>query len=168
MTPDLAHVETWLFDLDDTLYPPECELLSLVDDRMNAFIQRQAGLGLEEAKALRARYYHEHGTTLAGLMAHHGVDPAAFIAEVQDVSMDCVRADPDLRAGLERLPGRRLVFTNAGGDYAEQVLARLGVADLFEDVFHIAAADYIPKPQPEAFARMIARHDVPPNGACFF
>lgn len=168
MTADLTHVDTWLFDLDDTLYPPECELLSLVDERMHAFMMRQAGIDRTEAAALRQRYFLEHGTTLAGLMAHHGVDPAAFIAEVQDVSMDSVREDPDLRAGLIRLPGRRLVFTNAGGSYAEEVLVRLGVADLFEDVFHIAASDYIPKPQPEAFTRMVARHGVSPRTACFF
>ncbi len=165
---DLTHVDTWLFDLDNTLYPPECELMALVDDRMNQFIQRQSGLDLAGAKALRHRYYMEHGTTLAGLMAHHGVDPAAFIAEVQEVSMDSVVEDPALRIALMRLPGRRLVFTNAGGDYAEKVLQRLGVEDLFEDIFHIAAADYIPKPQAGCFERMSARHDVNARTACFF
>jgi len=165
---DLRHVDTWLFDLDDTLYPPECELMALVDARMTRFVMRQTGWPWDEARALQKRYYHEHGTTLAGLMAFHGVDPAAFIAEVQEVSMDKVRVDPELRAGLERLPGRRLVFTNAGGAYAEKVLERLGVADLFEDVFHIEAADYIPKPQAETFHRMIRRHGVAPQSAAFF
>jgi len=165
---DLTHIDTWLFDLDNTLYPPECELMALVDERMNQFIMRQSGLDRAGAKDLRHRYYMEHGTTLAGLMAHHGVDPAAFIAEVQEVSMDSVVEDPALREGLLRLPGRRLVFTNAGGDYAEKVLVRLGVADLFEDVFHIAAADYIPKPQAGCFDRMTARHGVSAPSACFF
>jgi 2,3,4,5-tetrahydropyridine-2-carboxylate N-succinyltransferase len=166
--PDLAHVDTWLFDLDDTLYPPECELMALVNERMTAFVARQTGLPWDEARALQKRYYREHGTTLAGLMAFHRVDPAAFIAEVQDVAMDTVAPDPALRAALSRLPGRRLVFTNAGSRYAEKVLARLGLADLFEDVFHIEAADYIPKPQPACFARMLARHAVAPAGAAFF
>jgi putative hydrolase of the HAD superfamily len=168
MTPDLSHVEVWLFDLDNTLYPPACELMAMVDERMNLFIQREAGLEPEGARALRKQYYHEHGTTLAGLIAHHGVDPAAFIAEVQQVSMDCVAPDPELRGALARLPGRRLVFTNAGGDYAEKVLARIGVADLFEDIFHIEAADYIPKPQRSTFERMVARHGVAAPVACFF
>ncbi|HTK36715.1 MAG TPA: pyrimidine 5'-nucleotidase [Caulobacteraceae bacterium] len=166
--PDLAHVDTWLFDLDDTLYPPECELMALVDRRMTAFVQRQTGLPFDEARALQKRYFHEHGTTLAGLMAFHGVEPAAFIAEVQAVSMDNVRADPRLRAALQRLPGRRLVFTNAGGAYAEKVLERLGVADQFEDVFHIEAADYIPKPQVRTFERMMARHGVAARTSAFF
>jgi len=166
--PDLSHVETWLFDLDNTLYPPACELMAMVDERMNQFIQRQAGLDPEAARALRREYFLEHGTTLAGLIAHHGVDPAAFIAEVQDVSMDCVQADPPLREALQSLPGRLLVFTNAGGSYAEQVLARIGILDLFEDVFHIEAADYIPKPQRSTFEKMIARHGVVAEAACFF
>ena len=168
MTADLSHVEVWLFDLDNTLYPPACELMAMVDERMTLFIQREAGLDRAEAHALRARYYQEHGTTLAGLMAHHGVDPAAFIAEVQDVSMDCVPADPQMRAALARLPGRRLVFTNAGGSYAEKVLERIGVADLFEDIFHIEVSDYIPKPQRSTFQKMVARHDVDAHLACFF
>jgi putative hydrolase of the HAD superfamily len=165
---DLSHVDTWLFDLDDTLYPPECELMAMVDERMTAFVARETGLSRDEARALKTRYYNEHGTTLAGLMAFHGVEPAAFVAEVQDVSMDCIAPDPALRAALQRLPGRRLVFTNAGGRYAEQVLVKLGLADLFEDVFHIEAADYIPKPQPGCFERMVVRHAVSPRSAAFF
>jgi putative hydrolase of the HAD superfamily len=166
--PDLRHVDTWLFDLDDTLYPPELELMALVDERMTRFVMRQTGLDYDAARALKTRYWLEHGTTLAGLMADHGVDPAAFIAEVQDIGLEHVTADAGLRAALTRLPGRRLVFTNAGGVYAEKVLARLGVLDLFEDVFHIEAADYIPKPRPECFDRMVRRHGVAPASTAFF
>lgn len=168
MSADLTHIDTWLFDLDNTLYPPECELMGRVSKRMTDFVARQTGLSWDEARALQKRYYHEHGTTLAGMMAHHGVDPAAYIAEVQDVGVDCVRPDPELGLALERLPGRRLVFTNAGGAYAERVLDRLGISPLFEDIFHIEASDYIPKPQPEAFARMVERHGVTPRRCAFF
>lgn len=168
MTADLSHVDTWLFDLDHTLYPPECELMGLVDERMNAYIRRLTGLDEAASRELRRRYFLDHGTTLAGLMHHHGVDPAAYVAEVQDVSMDCLSPDPELRAALLRLPGRRLVFTNAGGDYAEKALVRLQIADLFEDVFHLEAAEYIPKPNRATFEKMTARHGVDPRGACFF
>jgi putative hydrolase of the HAD superfamily len=166
--PDLTQVDTWLFDLDDTLYPPACQLMGLVDERMTAFVVRQTGLPWDEARALQKSYYHAHGTTLAGLMQFHRVEPAAFIAEVQDVAMDCLSPDPALRAALQRLQGRRLVFTNAGGRYAEQVLAKLEIADLFEDVFHIEAADYIPKPQVATFDRMLKRHAVQPASSAFF
>jgi len=168
VSADLTHVDTWLFDLDNTLYPPECGLMGRVSKRMTEFVAHQTGLSWDEARALQKRYYHEHGTTLAGMMAHHGVDPAAYIAEVQDVGVDCVRPDPELGLALERLPGRRLVFTNAGGAYAERVLDRLGISPLFEAVFHIEASDYIPKPQPHAFARMVERHGVQPRRCAFF
>lgn len=165
---DLRHVDTWLFDLDNTLYPEECELMSLVAERMTAFVARATGLERDEAFALQKRYLHEHGTTLAGLMAHHGVDPADFLDEVHDVSLDAVRPDPELDAALARLPGRRLVFTNGDARHAERVLAKLGVADRFEDVFHIASADYIPKPAAATFDRMMRVHAVTPRSSVFF
>ena len=168
MAPDLTHIQTWIFDLDNTLYPAGSEFMSLMEDRMTVFVMRETGLARDEARALQERYRHEHGATLAGLMQHHGVDPEPFLTEVHDVSMDSLRPDGAVRAGLERLPGRRLVFTNGDARHARRVLDHLGLADLFEDVFHIAAADYIPKPRVETFEKMIARHAVQPRRAAFF
>ena len=168
LSPDLSHVDVWVFDLDNTLYPPGSEFIALMEGRMTDFMVRQTGLPRAEARALQKRYLHEHGTTLAGLMAHHGVEPESFLTEVHDVAIDSLSPDPELRAALVRLPGRRLVFTNADSRHAERVLAHLDLADLFEDVFHIASADYIPKPQPAAFERMLARHAVTPRDAAFF
>ena len=165
---DLSHIDTWIFDLDNTLYPPSCDLFALIDDRMQAFVQRKTGLGPVEARALQKKYYHEHGTTLAGLMQHHGVPPEPFLTEVHDISLETLHPIPELSDGIARLPGRRLVFTNGDERHAGRVLAHLGLEHLFEDVFHIAAADYIPKPRPEAFARMIARHGVEPRRSAFF
>lgn len=168
MTADLRHVDTWLFDLDLTLYPPEVALMSQIDQRITRFVCAWTGLCWDEGRALQKAYFHEHGTTLAGLIAHHGVDPAAYVAEIEDVILDDVHPDAPLRAALMRLPGRRLVFTNAGGVYAEKVLDRLGVLDLFEDVFHIEAAGYVPKPNVATFDRMVRRHGVAPASAAFF
>jgi len=163
--PDLRHVGTWLFDLDNTLYPAECEFMALVEGKMTEFVARETGLPAPEALALQKKYLHEHGTTLAGMMANHGVDPERFLEEVHDVALDRISPDPVLAAALGRLPGRRLVFTNGSARHAERVLAQLGVETLFEDVFHIASADYLPKPAPQTFERMSARHDVrPANG----
>ncbi len=166
--PDLGHVDTWIFDLDNTLYPPECDLFALIDDRMQAFVQRNTGLGPVEARALQKRYYHEHGTTLAGLMAHHGVDPKAFLDEVHEVSMDRLVPDPELRAAIARLPGRRLVFTNGGEKHAERVLDRLNLNDLLEDTFHLESADFTPKPALASYHAMMAKHGVDPKRAAFF
>jgi putative hydrolase of the HAD superfamily len=167
-SPDLSHVDTWIFDLDNTLYPPECDLFALIDDRMQAFVQRSIGLGPVEARTLQKRYYHEHGTTLAGLMAHHGVDPRAFLDEVHEISLDRLQRDDALRDGLARLPGRRLVFTNGSERHARRVLSGLGVEALFDEVFDIEACGLIPKPDPQAFARLIDRHAVAPASAAFF
>jgi putative hydrolase of the HAD superfamily len=166
--PDFAHVGVWLFDLDNTLYPVEAEFMGLIEKRMTAFVARETGLPYEAAHALQKRYLHEHGTTLAGLMAHHEIDPERFLNEVHDVSMDGLVADPALDAALGRLPGRRLVFTNGDAGHADRVLKKLGIAHHFEAVFHITSADYIPKPQPEAFARMIRAHEVDPRVTAFF
>jgi putative hydrolase of the HAD superfamily len=168
MPADLRHVDTWLFDLDNTLYPPEAEFMSLIEGRMTGFVARETGLPRDEAFALQKKYLAEHGTTLAGLMAHHGVDPEAFLDEVHDVSMSSLTPDAALRAAIAGLPGRRLVFTNGDRRHAERVLAKLELDDLFEDVFHIALADYIPKPHPKTFARMIQAHDVAPAATAFF
>jgi putative hydrolase of the HAD superfamily len=165
---DLRHVDTWLFDLDNTLYPPEAEFMTLIEGRMTAFVARETGLPRDEAFALQKKYLDEHGTTLAGLMANHGVDPEGFLNEVHDVSMASLVPDAGLRAAIGRLPGRRLVFTNGDAAHAERVLRKLRLDDLFEATFHIALADYIPKPHPDTFARMIAFHDIEPARTAFF
>ena len=165
---DLTHVDTWLFDLDNTLYPPEAEFMSLIEGRMTTFVARETGMPLDQAYALQKKYLHEHGTTLAGLMMNHGVDPEAFLNEVHDVSMAGLSPNPRLREAIAALPGRRLVFTNGDKRHAERVLARLELDDLFEATFHIALADYIPKPHPQTFARMMQAHDVRPFHTAFF
>jgi putative hydrolase of the HAD superfamily len=166
--PDLSHIDTWLFDLDNTLYPPEAEFMSLIEGRMTEFVARETGLPRQDAYNLQKKYLHEHGTTLAGLMANHGVNPEAFLDEVHDVSMHDLHPDPELRAAIAALPGRRLVFTNGDKRHAERVLKKLELDDLFEATFHIALADYIPKPHPQTFARMIQAHDVDPRTTAFF
>ncbi len=168
IAPDLQHIDTWLFDLDNTLYPAEAEFMSLIEGRMTGFVARETGLPRDEAFALQKKYLSEHGTTLAGLMANHGVDPEAFLDEVHDVSMASLVPDAELRAAIDGLPGRRLVFTNGDKAHAERVLKKLELDDLFEATFHIALADYIPKPHPQTFARMMAFHDVAPAGTAFF
>jgi putative hydrolase of the HAD superfamily len=168
MSADLSHVDIWIFDLDNTLYPPGSEFMALMEGRMTDFVARETGLPRDEARALQKKYLHEHGTTLAGLMAHHGIGPEPFLTEVHDIALDTLHPIPELSEGIARLPGRRLVFTNGDARHAERVLAHLGLDALFEDVFHIAASDYVPKPRPEAFERMIARHAVEPRVSAFF
>lgn len=168
MPVDLTHVDTWLFDLDNTLYPADCGFMAAMVDRMTDFVQKVTGLPRDEAFRLQKAYLAEHGLTLKGMMIHHGVDPAEFHAIFHDLSLECLAHDPELLAALERLPGRRLIFTNADAVHAERVLDRLGLSHLFEDVFHIGSGGYEPKPSPEAFARIGAAHAIDPTCTAFF
>jgi putative hydrolase of the HAD superfamily len=165
---DLVHIDTWLFDLDNTLYPVETEFMTLIEGRMTDFMEKITGLPRDEARAIQKKYYHAHGTTLAGLIAHHDIDPEDFLTEVHDVSLDRLTPDVKMAEALMRLPGRRLVFTNGSAAHAERVLERLQIAHAFEDIFHISAADYIPKPSPLTFEKMMARHGVSAAGSAFF
>jgi putative hydrolase of the HAD superfamily len=165
---DLVHIDTWLFDLDNTLYPVETEFMTLIEGRMTDFMEKVTGLPRDEARAIQKKYYHAHGTTLAGLIAHHDIDPEDFLTEVHDVSLDRLTPDVKMAEALMRLPGRRLVFTNGSAAHAERVLERLQIAHAFEDIFHISAADYIPKPSPLTFEKMMARHGVTAVGSAFF
>ena len=168
MIPALSHVDTWVFDLDQTLYPPEAEVMALIEGKMTAFVAREIGLPRDEAYQLQKSYLHEHGTTLAGLMAHYGVEPHRFLDEVHDVSIDDLHPDPELNALIEALPGRKLVFTNGDERHAVRILTKLEMTGLFAGVFHLEHADWIPKPNMVTFERMMAAHDVTPTKAAFF
>ena len=164
---DLSHIETWLFDLDNTLYPLESGLAAQVSARITEFVIDLTGLSHADSHALQKRYLAEHGLTLRGLMLHHGVDPDAYHAWLHHVPLECLSPDPALRQAIARLPGRRLIFTNADAVHAARVLDRLGLGDLFESVFHIGSAAFAPKPAPEAFERIVAAHGLTPATTAF-
>lgn len=168
MTADLRHIDTWLFDLDNTLYPAESGFMADTVVRMTDFVEKVTGLPRDEAFRLQKTYLAEHGLTLKGMMLNHGVDPEAFHAIFHDMSLEALVPDAPLMASLERLPGRRLIFTNADAIHAERVLAHLGLTHLFDDVFHIGSAGYEPKPSPQAFARIRTAHGINPATTAFF
>ncbi|HZZ87288.1 MAG TPA: pyrimidine 5'-nucleotidase [Caulobacteraceae bacterium] len=168
MNADLSHVDTWLFDLDNTLYPLESGLALELSDRITTYVETLTGLPRAEAHALQKRYLDEHGLTLKGLMLHHGVDPDAFHQVFADVSLDVLSRDPALLAALGRLPGRRVIFTNADARHAGRVMQHLGLDALFGEVFHFEAAGFVPKPDPESFRRLMAAHRIDPRAAAFF
>ncbi|MDO8411684.1 MAG: pyrimidine 5'-nucleotidase [Phenylobacterium sp.] len=168
MSADLVHVDTWLFDLDNTLYPAESGFMGQIETRMTQFVVKVTGLPTDQAYALQKRYLVEHGLTLRGMMEHHGVDPADFHALFHDLSLEALAHDADLLAALERLPGRRLIFTNADAFHAERVLNHLGLHHLFDDVFHIDSFGFRPKPDPAAFQAMLDVHGLEPAATAFF
>jgi putative hydrolase of the HAD superfamily len=162
------HVRTWVFDLDNTLYSPAARLFAQIDARMTDYVMRVTGAPHAQANDLRRRYWQEYGTTLAGLMAHHRIDPEPFLIEVHDVDLSALTPAPDLRAAIAALPGRRIVYTNATAPYARNVLAARGLAGLFDAIYGVEHADYHPKPQPQAFARIFAADGLDPAAAAMF
>ena len=159
---------TWIFDLDNTLYPAECNLFAQVDQRMGEFIAKYLGVPFEYARHLQKSYYRQYGTTLCGLMQVHKLEPKAFLDYVHDIDLSVVPEHPELAAVIARLPGRRLIFTNGSRRHAERVAGKLGVLHLFEDICDIAACEFVPKPSPDAFDRMVRRHGVSPRTAAMF
>ena len=167
MLAPLRHVDCWIFDLDNCLYPASANLFTLIDERMGAFIQRLLACDPAEARRVQKGYFHEHGTTLAGLMRTHGTDPSEFLDFVHDIDLARLSADPRVVAALDRLPGRKFVFTNASEAYARRVLDRLGLANAFDGLHDIHAMDYVPKPDPRSYAAMCARLDIASERALF-
>lgn len=136
-----------LFDLDNTLYAPECDLFSLIDVRINRFMHEVVGIALDEVDPLRRRYWRDYGVTLQGLIRHHDVDPEDYLHYVHDVDVTThLVADPDLDTILAALPQRKAVFTNGSSAHSERVLAALGIRERFEAIFDIRTAGYLPKP----------------------
>ena len=168
MMDALAHVDTWIFDLDNTLYPAKADLFALMDVKMGEFIQELLGCDADVARETQKRYFLEHGTTLSGLMHHHGIEPGDYLAYVHDISMDRLEVDEALNSHIAALPGRRLIFTNGDADYAGRVLDRLGLGQAFELIHDIHACQYVPKPDPSGYDALCRAHDVDPTRAAFF
>jgi len=158
----------WVFDLDNTLYPADCNLFAQVDHRMGEFIARFLGVPYEYARHLQKTYYRQFGTTLAGLMRIHKMEPHDFLDYVHDIDLTPVPEHPELAAAIERLPGRKLIFTAGSRRHAENVAAKLGVLHLFEDICDIVATGFLPKEQREAYDQMIRAHAVTPSQAAMF
>ena len=167
MPPALQEIDCWIFDLDNTLYSASCDLFAQIDWRMTAYIARLLDLDPVEARRVQKGWFHQHGTTLAGLMAEHGVDPHAFLADVHDIEMDVLEHDAPLAAAIARLPGRKLVFTNGDAPYAERVLARLGLSESFAGIHDVHAMGLVPKPAASAYAGLCAAWDIDQTRALF-
>jgi putative hydrolase of the HAD superfamily len=162
------HVETWVFDLDNTLYPHHVNLWQQVDERIRDYIARVLDLSAAEAFRLQKDYYRRYGTTLRGLMVEHGLEPDDFLDFVHQIDHSPLDPNPQLGAAIGELQGRKLVLTNGTRRHADVVMRRLGIAAHFEDVFDIVAAELEPKPSPQTYQRFLARHEVDPAKAAMF
>jgi len=162
------HVTTWVFDLDHTLYPPHMALFDQINVKMTAYVMEALGVDRAEADRLRHRYWREHGTTLAGLMDLHGVDPGPYLEEVHEIDFSVLSPDLDLAARIRALPGRRIIYTNGTAPYAEKVIAARGLAGLFDAIYGVEHAGLRPKPERRAFEAVFARDGLDPTRAAMF
>ena len=162
------HVETWIFDLDNTLYPHEARVWPQVDERITLYLMQHFEMDGLSARALQKHYYHRYGTTLRGLMELHAIRPDEFLDFVHDIDLSSLTPNPDLDAALARLPGRKIIFTNATEKHALAVMDRLGVTRHFEGIYDVNAAAYVPKPQAAIYDAFLKRFDVRPQAAAMF
>ncbi|WP_113447117.1 pyrimidine 5'-nucleotidase [Rhizobium cremeum] len=165
---DFAHVRDWVFDLDNTLYPHHIDLFAQIDRNMTAYVSELLQMEPAEAKLLQKKYYHDHGTTLAGLMLHHGVDPNDFLARAHAIDYSALLPDEALGAAIKALPGRKFIFTNGTVAHAEAAARALGILDNFDDIFDIVAADYQPKPAGSTYDKFMSLNRVDTKKAAMF
>lgn len=163
-----SHVTAWVFDLDNTLYPPQYRLFDQIEVRMTAWVMQALGVGKTEADRLRQHYWNTYGTTLAGLMREHGVDPGPYLTDVHDIDFSVLPQDPELAARIRALPGRRIVYTNACEPYAQRVLEARGLSGLFDAVYGVEHAGFRPKPEAAAFESIFDQDGLDPTRAAMF
>jgi putative hydrolase of the HAD superfamily len=164
---DLAAIDTWIFDLDNTLYRLSPRMMAEIDGRMRAFVAEFLGVDLEEARRVQKDYFRRYGLTLRGLMVNHGLDPARYAASLVELDLSDVIPDPVLTSAITRLPGRKIIYTNAFSDHTRRMLEHLRLTVCFDCVHDIEAAGYLPKPSDEAFAELVRRQGIAPERTVF-
>ncbi|SMY09205.1 pyrimidine 5'-nucleotidase [Flavimaricola marinus] len=163
-----SHVQTWVFDLDNTLYPPSDRLFDQIEVRMTEFVSSALGVDKAHADHLRTHYWETYGTTLAGLMTEHDVDPTPYLTHVHDIDLSHMTPDLELAAHIRALPGRRIVYTNGCEPYAQRVLEARGLHGVFDAVYGVEHANFLPKPDRAAFETVFAKDGVSPDVAAMF
>jgi putative hydrolase of the HAD superfamily len=166
--PDFRHIDTWIFDLDNTLYRAESELFAQIESRMTDYIARHLKLTTEDAVRVRQTYYRNYGSTLSGLLEVDGVDPDDFLSYVHEIDLSALTPDGALNSAFSRLPGRRFVFTNGCRNHAMRVLERIGLMHSVDDIWDIRKLEFVPKPQTGAYERIISVAGFAPQNAVMF
>ena len=162
------NVDTWVFDLDNTLYSADSGIFQQVSELMGKFVSKYLNIDIKEAKKIQRKYYKKHGTTLRGMMDNHGVDPDTFLNEVHQLDYSIVEPDQKLNEELDKLRGKKIIYTNANLQHVNQVLSRLELTNMFDDIFDIKMADYIPKPELDPYKQIIDKFNINPSCAAMF
>ena len=162
------NVDTWVFDLDNTLYSADSGIFQQVSELMGKFVSKHLNIDIKEAKKIQLKYYKKHGTTLRGLMDNHGVDPETFLNEVHQLDYSIVEPNQKLNEELDKLRGKKIIYTNANLPHVNQVLSRLELTNMFDDIFDIKMADYIPKPELNPYKQFIDKFNINTSSAIMF
>lgn len=163
-----THVNTWVFDLDNTLYPPEARLFDQIERLMAQYVKRELNVDEETAHHLRSHYWKKYGTTLAGLMQEHSIDPDPYLHEVHQLDLTHLEAAPELRAAIQALPGRKIIYTNGSREHGEKVSNARGLGGVFDAIYGVEDADYAPKPDHAAFHMIFTKDNVQTKSAAMF
>ena len=165
---NLNEIECWIFDLDNTLYPASVDLFGQINVKMSDYIMNLLNVDKVAADKMRAAYWKKYGTSLAGLMQNYKIDPDDFLTAVHDIDFSVLQKDPNLLDALSNLPGKKLVYTNGTAPYAREVLKHRGLLDIFDEIYGIEDATYIPKPFPEAFEIIFSKANIVHNRSAMF
>src|SRR5690349_8678598 len=168
VSADFADIRDWVFDLDNTLYPHHVDLFAQIDRNMTAYVSTLLQLERDEARKLQKQYYHDHGTTLQGLMIHHHIDPDDFLEKAHAIDYSALTPQPELAAAIKALPGRKFIFTNGSVKHAQAASAALGILDNFDEIFDIVAADYVPKPAGSTYDKFMSLNRVDTTRSVMF
>ena len=165
---DLSKIKFWLFDLDNTLYSGDTKVFDQVDKKMSKFISEKLKVSLEEAKKIQKNYFHEYNTTLNGMIKNHDIDANEFLEFVHDVDLEFLKKDEPLKKEMEKLKGKKIIFTNGSKAHASNVTSRIGIEQLFDGVFDIVDSDFYPKPSLEPYKKIIENYKIVPEYCIFF
>ena len=161
-------IDTWVFDLDNTLYSAESGIFQQVHELMGKFVSNKLKIDLDSAKKLQSKYFIKHGTTLKGLMDNHGVEPDEFLDYVHKLDYSIIHPNNDLNKEISKLQGRKIIYTNANRQHVNEILLRLDLTNMFDEIFDIKMANYIPKPEINAYKDFIKRFNINPKTTIMF
>ena len=165
---ELSKIKFWLFDLDNTLYSGDTKVFDQVDKKMSKFISEKLNVSLEEAKKIQKNYFHEYNTTLNGMIKNHDIDANEFLEFVHDVDLEFLKKDEPLKKEIEKLKGKKIIFTNGSKAHAANVTSRIGIKELFDGVFDIVDSDFYPKPSLKPYKKIIENYKIEPEYCIFF
>ena len=156
-------IKFWIFDLDNTLYSGSTKVFEQVDKRMSKYISNKLNIDLEEAKKIQKNYFYEYNTTLNGMIKNHKINPDEFLDFVHDINIDFLQKDPALGKEIENLDGKKIIFTNGSKKHAINVTKQIGIDKLFDDIFDIVDAEFVPKPLVEPYKKLVKKHKIDPK-----